>query len=365
METSEVQYFLDRLKQHKEMIDKFLREYFRELKATTPYTRYSTMNDVERLEEFLLRGGKRLRGAMVLEAYKMVTGGIDDRILKVAASIELLHASTLVHDDIMDESETRRGGPTLHKIHEEEYEKFASKEKRGKGRYGISLAILDGNELFSLSLELLQSSGFDDTVINRAISLWNETYRILNIGQRSDIRMEEGFMEEVPSIMDYWEMVERKTARMFELAIHLGLLFGGATEDQIEELTKYASLLGKAFQLYDDILGVFGDPAKTGKSNEDDIREGKMTYLVITALESATEEEKKILREILGNRDASSEEINKVRKILRRYSLEKAKKKCRELVEGALKHLEKIKMGDSSSKMFFKGLATFIISREF
>jgi geranylgeranyl diphosphate synthase type I len=260
----------------------------------------------------LLAGGKRLRPAFCMWGY-LGAGGTDVPVaLRAAASLELLQACALVHDDVMDDSDMRRGKPAAHR-------RFATAH-RGSGwvgdaqRFGDSSAILLGDLCLSWADELLYESGFGAAELARAKVVYDRMRTELMAGQFLDLLEQArggGSVERALRVVRY------KSAKYtIERPLHLGAALAGADDDFMAVLSDYGLPLGEAFQLRDDVLGVFGDPEETGKPAGDDLREGKRTLLVATAMQRATPEQAHHLREGLGDPHLSAPAIDELREII-------------------------------------------------
>jgi len=261
----------------------------------------------------LVAGGKRLRPAFCTWGYLAGGGQELEPALRAAASLELLQACALVHDDVMDDSDLRRGRPAAHR-------RFATMH-RGAGwlgdsqRFGDGSAILLGDLCLSWADEMLFRSGFDADALGRAKRVYDVMRTELMAGQYLDL------LEQARgggSVQRSLLVVRFKSAKYtIERPLHLGAALAGAGGDLADALSEYGLPLGEAFQLRDDVLGVFGDPAETGKPAGDDLREGKRTLLVATAMERATPEHEAHLREGLGDPHLSPAAIDDLRAIIR------------------------------------------------
>lgn len=221
------------------------------------------------------RGGKRLRGSLVLESY-LLHGGTNEQIaLELATAIEMVHAYLLVIDDFCDKSETRRGQLTANK----EIELYHKQNTfRGDSvHFGNSIAVNAGLIAMQITNNYIISLELDNETKLELLKTLNECLIVTGHGQINDI-----FNEALPTVEDdmIYNVLEWKTAYYtFFNPIEMGAILAGKHINGDGRLRKYASSLGKAFQLQDDIIGIFGDDKITGKSNLDDIREGKMTLL--------------------------------------------------------------------------------------
>nr|MDO8062571.1 polyprenyl synthetase family protein [Candidatus Freyrarchaeum guaymaensis] len=325
-------------------------------RAVSPYHAEYYSN----IKEFIMRGGKRLRPISLINAYFGVGGKNQGDIYKASISVELLHNATLIHDDLIDHDETRRGGETFHVKYRNWY--LDNFEAGKEDDFGMTMAILGGNTTYNLGLEALIESGFSSDLICKAISLYQEVFEELIDGVMFETVLS---MKERVTMDEYMYMVKMKTASLLEKSIEIGATLGGGTASQIQALKEYAILVGQAFQIQDDILGTFGDEGVTGKPVDSDIREGKKTILVVNAMEAVNPEELRVLREVLGKREAKVEEVERVKEIfLRVGALEKARKKALALKEEAK---EKIRSLDPplsrDAERYFVELADFVVKR--
>lgn len=248
-----------------------------------------------------VRGGKRLRAAFCYWGYRAVRDvdeEADRALVRACASLELLHASALVHDDLMDASDTRRGRPATHRAFAE-----AHREDRWSGspqQYGTAAAILLGDLLLSWADELLRRCGLPLERVAPALDVFDLCRSEVIAGQFLDVSVQARGAADVDAAMT---VLRYKSAKYsIERPIHIGAALAGATPAQVTGLAGFGLPLGEAFQLRDDLLGVFGDPATTGKPAGDDLAEGKRTVLVALALDAAPPDEAAVLDALLGTR---------------------------------------------------------------
>lgn len=238
------------------------------------------------------QGGKRMRPFMVVKSCEAV-GGKPGDAMAAATAIELLHNFTLAHDDIMDNDLLRRGFPTVQTL------------------YGNPLAILAGDLLFAVSLNVLLTSDGDPEKVRRAASTLTRATIILSEGQYLDMDFEtRGDVTE----KEYLEMVYKKTAALFQAAGEMGAILGGGGEREIRLLGDCGMNMGIGFQIFDDYLGVTSSEEVLGKSVGNDIREGKKTLIVINSLETPARGR---MLKLLGKKGASDREISDLLKTLR------------------------------------------------
>ncbi|HEU4423339.1 MAG TPA: polyprenyl synthetase family protein [Pilimelia sp.] len=264
------------------------------------------------LEAFVLRGGKRLRPAFAYWGYRGA-GGIDsDSIVATLAALEFVQASALIHDDVMDCSDTRRGEPAIHR-------RFAAHHLAGgwlgdAAAFGDAAAILLGDLCLVWSDELLHSGGLDPSTLARARPVFNEMRTELTLGQYLDVLTQ---ATGDTSIERAGKVARYKSAKYtVEQPLLLGAALADASEAVAAAYSRYGLPLGEAFQLRDDVLGVFGDPAQTGKPAGDDLREGKRTYLVAAAFDAAGPAERTVLTTRLGDPELDALGVAELREVI-------------------------------------------------
>ena len=262
--------------------------------------------------EDLLEGGKRLRPTFAYWGWRAAGGSADGPILRAASSLEFLQACALIHDDVMDGSDTRRGKPAAHRrlasIHRS-HGYLGSPED-----FGVGAAILLGDLCLSWSDELLMSSGLPTASLAAAKPLFDEMRTELMAGQYLDL------LEQVRGEFDLDNalLVARyKSAKYtIERPLHIGAAAAGADPEVLSQLTAFGIPLGEAFQLRDDLLGVFGDPSETGKPAGDDLREGKRTALVAIAWGRSNAVQRDLLRQHLGDPAITPAMVDQLREVI-------------------------------------------------
>lgn len=238
-----------------------------------------TLPLVESLSD-LVSGGKRLRAAFAYWGARATGYEDDDALVRACTSLEFLQACALIHDDVMDGSDTRRGKPAIHKQFEAQH---VSESLFGHAQdFGASAAILIGDLALSWADEMLMKSGLEQSAINRAKDVYDVMRTELMAGQYLDVL--EQFRRNA-TVDRARNVIRYKSAKYtIERPLHMGAAIAHANSQQILALSDYGLALGEAFQLRDDLLGVFGDSATTGKPAGDDIREKKQTLLLAQAL---------------------------------------------------------------------------------
>jgi geranylgeranyl diphosphate synthase, type I len=319
---------------------------------------------------YIKSGGKRLRPAILLWSCGAVGGDVE-KALPAAAAVEIFHTWTLVHDDIIDRDDRRRGNSTVHEL----FTKNANKSipnisEEDKSHYGSSVAILAGDVQhgwgISLMSELAEENGVDPLLTLHLIDkLDNEVLNLLVEGELLDIQFSHIPLEEITTD-DIENMLWKKTGALYKFCAEAGSLIGinrkELDNEYVKALASFSSLCGIAFQLQDDLLGVVGDPQKLGKPVGNDIREGKRTTIVKYAYEAANMVEKTLINRVLGDGQARKEDIENVIKILGdRGGIEKTKARSQFYIDKAVTELDKIP--DSDYKDLLMSWAEFMISR--
>ncbi|MBQ6629449.1 MAG: polyprenyl synthetase family protein [Methanobrevibacter sp.] len=283
-------------------------------------------------------GGKMLRPALTLIVSEAV-GGNRESALKSAAAIELIHTFSLIHDDIMDQDDMRRGMPSVHKV------------------WGDDVAILAGDTLFSKAFEIIiGSEGTSSEQNNKALATVADACVKICEGQASDMGFEERF--DVTED-EYMEMIFKKTGALIAAATKAGAIMGGASDEVIDAMYEYGRLIGLAFQIQDDYLDIAADEETLGKPIGSDIGKGKMTIIAIKGLASVEDDR---LLEILKADNNSQDEIDEAIEILENCgAIEYARNLALESVDQAKEVLEIL--DDSSFKQVLVDIADFVLER--
>ncbi|WP_442943933.1 polyprenyl synthetase family protein [Nocardia sp. NBC_00508] len=298
---------------------------------------------VDALEQFVLRGGKRTRPAFAWTGW--LGAGGDPRgpeagaVLTACSALELVQACALIHDDIIDSSRTRRRFPTVHVDFEQRH------RDRGwtgdSGHFGASVAILIGDLALSWADDMVHTSGLAPAAVARFAPVWADMRTEVLGGQLLDINGEAGADESVEAAL---RINRYKTAAYtVERPLHLGAAIAQAEPRLIEAYRTFGTAIGIAFQLRDDLLGVFGDPAVTGKPSGDDLREGKRTVLLAEALRRADVGDPAaaaLLRAGIGT-DLSAEAVQRLRALLIELgAVDEVERRITELTDSGLAAIE-------------------------
>ncbi len=264
------------------------------------------------LSEFLLAGGKRLRPAFAYWGWRGAGGPDNDEVVAAVACLEWLQACALIHDDVMDASDTRRGAPAMHR-------RFASLHRAEDWRgdpegFGESAAILLGDFCLIWADEMYNTSGLPAGALRRGQPVYDEMRTELMAGQYLDLLEQARGGSSTERAL---RVARYKSAKYtVERPLHLGAALADAPRNVVAAYSAYGLPLGEAFQLRDDLLGVFGDPSHTGKPAGDDLREGKRTVLIALTLERADARQAALVRRHLGDPQLTPEAVAALRAVI-------------------------------------------------
>lgn len=353
--------FLERFQQYKQVIDKELELFLAPI--VKKYKQSINADVYQEIYAYVMRGGKRLRALALFMANKAVGGQNEDQAIKLSSCVELLHNSTLVHDDIIDRDDKRRNAPTFHIKFQEFYKHIDDQNEEKIRRFGESVAILTGNILYELGLEVIYHLQIPDKIKSKLVEIYATTYRKVNEGQLLDLAFEERF--DITE-KEYYEMVQLKTGALFEAALLMGVTLAQGSDSQIDTFVSFGIPAFTAFQIQDDILGTFGTTDKWGKNVESDLREGKRTLLVIKTLEKLSGTDREFFISTIGNAKATSEELERVRNLIKNSgALDYAKTTTKELIIRAKNQLITETSLKKEGLEFFEAFADFLISRAY
>ncbi len=246
----------------------------------------------------LSNGGKRIRPILTLISCGLC-GQDPEKSMPAAVAVELLHNFTLIHDDIMDQAESRRGNPAIHI------------------KWDEATAILAGDSMFTYAM--LQLQDLDDEIDHKAVSgVFLESVKTVCEGQAFDMEFENRLDV---TVGEYLSMIEGKTGALISAAMRMGGMAAAADSDKLQMLSEIGRSLGLAFQIQDDWLDVVADPEKFGKRKAGDIYEGKKTFLLLTALERCSDSEKEELLGFLKNKPLSDSQVNQVISLFNRHGV--------------------------------------------
>jgi geranylgeranyl diphosphate synthase type I len=316
---------------------------------------------------YLERGGKGLRPALVLMCCG-AAGGEEDRALAAGAAAEVTHNWTLVHDDVIDRDEQRRGGPTVH----------ADLAARGRlelglgeddaRHYGLTMAVLAGDVgpcwAAHLLARLPENGATDAATAGRlATELAAVTVPAILAGEAEDVQLSRAPLAAV-TVEAVEGMLERKTGALYEWCARAGAAVGGAAPEAVESFGRFARLCGTAFQHVDDTLPYVADEARTGKAAASDLREGKRTAVVVEAYRNAGPEDKRFIAATLGRADAAAGDIEILKdKITALGGVTYARERARKYYEEALEELRVLPAGES--RELLAAWAEFLLVRTY
>ncbi|MFY4722934.1 polyprenyl synthetase family protein [Streptomyces sp. LaBMicrA B280] len=261
---------------------------------------------LEVVRDFVFAGGKRIRPLMCVLGWHAGRGhGDTGPVIRAAASLELFHAFALIHDDLMDHSDTRRGRPTVHR---------ALAARHRSDTFGESAALLMGDLALAWSQEMFNDAGLSPEQLVAALEIVDAMRDAIVYGQYMDLDVTDQPTDDMDRAL---AVIRYKTAKYtVEHPLHLGAVLAGADPGIRAVLSAYAMPLGEAFQLRDDLLGVFGHPADTGKPVLDDLREGKRTVLLALAVRHADPGQRATLRRLVGDPHLDADQAAIVRAVL-------------------------------------------------
>lgn len=317
------------------------------------------------LKEYMMRGGKRFRPIAIVIACRAVGGIVDSRSLYLAScSMEILHNASLLHDDLIDHDETRRGGPTFHALYRERYKSDVTQDSEKAGHFGMTAAILGGDSLINTGGMAIIEANLDSDIGIKCLNYYHHGFEEIIDG----VFLEMNMVNDPNTTTDmYLEMIRLKTAALLEKSLLMGGAIGRATESQMNALSEYGTKIGQAFQIQDDILGSFGNEAVTGKAVDGDIKEGKKTLLLLEARRLCTPEQKGILEKYLGNDKLTPAEVEKVRNVFRESgSLDSVREMMINLLSEGLKTLDRAEPPFVPEyKEFLLDLSNFLVKRDY
>ena len=291
--------------------------------ASLPYER-KPKSLYDPIEYVLAAGGKRIRPSFVLMAYNLFHDDVD-RILPVATALETYHNYTLLHDDLMDKADMRRGRPTVHK------------------KWDDNTAILSGDTMLVLAYEHLAKC--DTKYLKPALDLFTETALEVSEGQQFDMEFE---TRNDVAEAEYIEMIRLKTSVLLACALKMGAVVAGASDADANALYAFGEKVGLAFQLQDDLLDVYGDPKVFGKAIGGDITSNKKTFMLINAFNRADAGTRAELeRWTTATEFDPAEKIAAVTEIYNRLGIDKlAEQRIKEYFEQSRQHLDELSVSD-------------------
>jgi geranylgeranyl diphosphate synthase, type I len=266
----------------------------------------------------LLRGGKRLRAAFLYWGHRAAGRPDSDALVRLASAMELFQAAALIHDDVMDDSDTRRGMPAAHRALATRH---TARGWAGDGdRFGLAGAVLAGNLCLTWTDAVYATSGLPEADLERGRPVFDQMRTQLMAGQFLDVVESMRPWDDLPDderVDRAGRVIRYKSAKYtVEHPLLLGATTGGLDAAGLSALSVYGLDLGRAFQLRDDLLGVFGDPGETGKPAGDDLREGKRTVLLAHTLAGTDPAGRARLEALLGRPDLDAAQVDELRAVI-------------------------------------------------
>ncbi|WP_103351510.1 polyprenyl synthetase family protein [Amycolatopsis sp. CA-128772] len=306
---------------------------------------------IDALRGFVLGGGKRLRPTFAWWGWRGAggdpTGPDAEGVLQAVASLELIQACALIHDDLIDSSDSRRGNPTVHiagaKLH-------ADRGWLGSpATFGLATAVLVGDLALAWADDMFADAPLPAGTLAAARPAWRAMRTEVLAGQYLDVRTQATGDASVEAALKIDRL--KTAAYTVQRPLHLGAALGGASPELIATLLEFGGEVGVAFQLRDDLLGVFGDPSVTGKPAGDDLREGKRTLLVALGLQLAAEKGEQaaatVIADAIGDADLSDEGVETVRMALQQVgAVDAVEHRIDELTTAAMAALDRARLAE-------------------
>lgn len=335
------------LDRYSSLIEKRVKSYFTEVvKEAGDYHPFIAEVYAD-LEEFVLRKGKRLASCSTLLSYKGYKGKVDNMILDVCAGIEIYRHSILIHDDLVDADNLRRGGKSLHRAFTENH----------NNRFGEGTAVFVGNIAYALAFEAIINSGFPEEKIARSLLILSKSYQEVNESQILDLLFEYKTVD-----ANEWRiMASKRAASLFKATIIIGAILGDAPERDIKLLEGAARNMGYSFDIQDDIIDTFASEKQYGRHPCGDIIRGKKPLHVVHALNSENQEKAGKLTGFLGKKNLNKEDVDRIRLIIKESGgLKNAKEELRAHAEKATALITQTNL-HNEEKEFFNSLIAYIV----
>ncbi len=348
------------LAEFKKKVDPEIEKYFERIIREAEGKDAIVTEALRYVRKIILAGGKRLRPAFMYYGYLAAGGREKEKIIKTSIGIELIHAFLLIHDDIIDKDKKRHNLDTVNF----RYEKLGKKifRRTEPEHFGNSMAVIFGDMVAAMGNQIIFSSDFSPVLVVKALHKLQTIISATVVGQARDIYMEyrKGTTEK-----EVLKMYEYKTAKYtIEGPLHLGAILAGADDKLLKTFSAYAIPVGIAFQIQDDILGIFADEKKLGKPVGSDVRQGKYTLLVARAFEKAGGKQKNIIKNILGKNNLTKNELEVFRNIIvETGALDYAQNMAVKLANQGKRAIEKEKI-NPEAKEFLTGIAEYMVNRE-
>ncbi|MBD3253644.1 MAG: hypothetical protein GF383_01045 [Candidatus Lokiarchaeota archaeon] len=353
--------FFDYISKYKPKINNAIKNiYERKLQSV----KNSFLTDYyEELNNYFLSGGKRIRPLLCIASYNAFAKDNTEKIVVPSVGAEFLHNASLIHDDIIDKDDFRRGEPAFHFRFRQYHEDYELKKMIAKD-FGTNIGIIGGDTSFFMGLEAYLFNEFNNDLNFKAIKLYEQAFIDISDGVLIEIDM---VNQKELQMEDYIQMISLKTGALIEKSILIGATYAEADDTSLNLLSKYGINLGIIFQIIDDILGTFGDEKVTGKPSDGDIREGKKTCLLIEAMNRLAETDKKKLFSLIENPNMTNKDVLNVKDLFQNADvINTCKDLANKYYENSKKILEDLRINIHPSEAeFFDNLLDFVMKRKF
>ncbi len=322
------------------VLNKFYEEEIKKIEVKDKFT----AKILKQSQKITMSGGKRIRPALMYYGYLAYGGKKDQNILKTTATVELLHAMFLIQDDIIDKDDFRHNVSNIHI------------------KYGVEYAITVGGIIFFWTQQIFLQAKFTPKIIFKALQKFQEIGTETVIGENNDVKV---VKEKKANLKDIFKIYEYKTAKYTLTGpFQLGAILAGIYGRELHKIEEALLPIGIAFQIQDDILGIFSIDKKIGKPVGSDIREGKQTILTVYAFQKGNSIQKNNLKKLLGKEKLTKQEINLFKQIMEDTgALENAQKLVSEKIKTSKEKIEKLKIKHESKK-FLLDIADYMLTRE-
>jgi geranylgeranyl diphosphate synthase type I len=353
--------FVEYVKEFKPKIEKVIEDiYDRKIKSSN---NAFLVDYYSELSKYFLAGGKRIRPLLCIATYNAFNDTNDEKIIIPSVGTEFLHNATLVHDDIIDKDDFRRGKPAFHYRFRQYHEKYDLKKMVAQD-FGVNVGIIGGDTAFITGLEAYFFNEFEQDVNFTAIRYYEQAFIDIIDGVLIELDM---VNKKDLTLEDYVEMISLKTGALIEKSMLIGANYARVDEQYKSLISTYALNLGRIFQIIDDILGTFGDEKLTGKPTDGDIREGKKTCLLIEAYDKLSEDKQNKLRHLIEKSEMTDGDVQEVKDLFLEADVSNS---CKVLAqtyyEEAKNSLLKLKEVINQSEFeFFEDLLNFVVDRKF
>jgi geranylgeranyl pyrophosphate synthase len=323
----------------------FLRDYYTELR------------------DYFLSGGKRIRPLLGIATYNAFNENHDDKIILPSVGVEFLHNASLIHDDIIDKDNFRRGKPSFHFRFRNYHQRYKLKKMKDID-FGNSIGLIGGDSAFILGLEPYLFNDFEKDLNFKAIDYYEQAFTGIVNGVLIETDM---VNQKNLTVSDYINMISLKTGALIEKSILIGATYAKVDERFLKDLSIYGINLGIIFQIIDDILGTFGDEKVTGKPTDGDIREGKKTCLLIDASNKLDDNDKEKLTKLIEKPNMTNDDVQSVKNLFDKTNvIQSCKTLANSYFKEAKSSLDKLRNEINFSEMeFFMDLLKFVKERNF